>query len=243
MESFKNTDSIEFKNRVELKWYTSDSYVFSYVGNIEFDVFTVTSYEKIVGISSRSFLPPGVCSDPIWDLKLPMLDVILNNYDTEIEVLKSKFGGHFENSSIYSALVKELRTDALTEYGYGYILNILPDNYDFNKLTLYLNLLNNLKGSTIGLKLAFVLANITAEIIQWYEQSPPGPRLTFRAILDLTNSNYFTLTQLKAFVNQYVYAKAFYSFSYSSDIVSIKLCGACCARLTYASSTTASLGS
>lgn len=153
---------------------------------------------------SINFVAQELQSEELYPKVSSMLDYIIDNFEDELEDVKSKYRGP---SVVREEVIKEI----VIELGFEYIKDIMDTitNFEFNVLIDFLSLLNLLKGHRDGLELVLRLLGLDSVISEWWEQDPQGEPHTFD-ITVIMNTTFIpdveeTLSRVQVFVQNYVF--------------------------------------
>ncbi len=180
---------------------------------------------SILGYSAARLLPRWwIENASLWSDKLiPLIDWFLSNNNVE----KSKMSEAFYQIIDKYINTQDLPLEGLVKYidemGYGYINDFLQlDEARAKKLVAFLMLVHFLKGSRIGLELVLNIVGISAQITEWWEETPVGTPNTFTLVIDSSTfadqEDAETYRKFETFIRNYVYPEVQFKIEYSTTI-------------------------
>lgn len=143
----------------------------------------------------------------LWIKINEMLQYIVTNFETDLADTKLKYSGP-------DVVREEVIRQILIEQGFDYIVSVMDtiDNFSFNRLVSYIDLINQLKGHRDGLELVLRLLGFDSIIREWWEDPlNEGEPWTYEIIV-LVNTSivpdiFTTLEKIQTFSRNYVFAK------------------------------------
>jgi hypothetical protein len=160
-----------------------------------------------MNVDIRDYINKDQKNSALWAKINEMFQYVVDNFNTDLEDTKLKYSGP---DTVSEEVIKQI----LIEQGFDYIKNVMDtlDNFTFNRLVSYLDLINQLKGHRDGLELVLKLLGFDSIIREWWEDPEnEGEPWTYEIIV-LFNTSYVpdvfeTLERIKVFSRNYVIAK------------------------------------
>lgn len=155
--------------------------------------------------SSISAVPVALQDRDLYVKFSAMLDFIVDNWAGQFQ---SDVANKVTDPGRLSPAAVEAR---ITELGYAYIASVMETitNIQFNTLLQFVALINQLKGSRIGLEIVLILLGLDGTIKEWWEQNPKGEPWTYQIVVILNGATvtdiFTTLDRVQSFAKAYVY--------------------------------------
>lgn len=152
------------------------------------------------------FIPEDLRQFEIHPKVAELLNFIVDKFNTDYGDILNKY----KNPSDVS---EDVISVIIRENGFSYIANIAANltDTDTNILLNFMSLLHFMKGTRAGLELVLEVLGFKAEIVEWWETTPPGEEDTFNmtVFMDLSKVDdvFKTLERIRLFTLNYVYPR------------------------------------